>query len=242
MKKINVLIYTEDILADAELYDQPDVKLAYPNGLHDALAGAFCEDKYNVCAASVTNVSESVTAEVLADTDVLFWWGHCWHQDVPDSVAELVVSEVQKGMGFVALHSAHNAKPFTRLIGTSGSLEWRLNDRERLWTAAPYHPIAKGVPAFFDLPNEEMYGEPFDIPNPEDTVFLGWFAGGEVFRSGVTFRRGYGRVFYFQPGHEEHPIYYDETIRLILRNAANWAAPVVRRESLDCRHAVKEDN
>jgi trehalose utilization protein len=81
---------------------------------------------------------------------------------------------------------------------------------------------------------EEMYGEPFDVPAPEDTVFIGWFAGGEVFRSGLTFRRGYGRIFYFQPGHEEYPIYYDETIRLILRNSADWAASTERRSDFDC--------
>jgi len=81
-----------------------------------------------------------------------------------------------------------------------------------------------------------MYGEPFDIPAPEDTVFISWFAGGEVFRAGVTFRRGYGRIFYFQPGHETYPIYYDESIRLILRNAADWAAPTSRVKNIGCPH------
>jgi trehalose utilization protein len=137
-------------------------------------------------------------------------------------------------MGLIVLHSGHVAKPFLRLVGTSGSLGVREKDRERVWTVSPYHPIAEGVPAHFTLDEEEMYGEPFDIPSPEDTVFIGWFAGGEVFRAGVTFRRGYGKIFYFQPGHETYPIYYKETIRLILKNAAYWAAPSARKHDLNC--------
>ncbi|MCL1820225.1 MAG: ThuA domain-containing protein [Oscillospiraceae bacterium] len=234
MKKINILIYTEDVLKDAALRGNELTPKAYPNGLHAGIAGAFDSEKYNVRAAGIDNIRETITPEILADTDVLFWWGHCHHHEVPDDIAELVVREVNKGMGFVALHSAHIAKPFLRLIGTSGSLSWRLNDSEIVWTAAPYHPIAAGIPTHFKLPNEEIYSEPFDIPAPEDTVFIGWFSQGMVFRSGVTYRRGYGKVFYFQPGHEEYPIYYDETIRQILSNAAGWAAPQARRDNLNC--------
>ena len=233
-KNLNIMIFTEDVLADADKHGHPDVRVAYPDGLFAAIAGAFGADKYSVRAAGMEDIRVTITKESLADTDVLIWWGHCHHGEVPDEIAELVSIEVQKGMGFIALHSAHMSKPFKRLLGTSGSLGWRDNDRERVWTAAPYHPIARSIPRYFELPKEEMYCEPFDIPSPEDIVFIGWFAGGEVFRSGVTYRRGYGRVFYFQPGHEEYPIYYDETIRQVLRNAVDWAAPELRRLDLGC--------
>ena len=237
MNKTKILIYTEDVLATAAKDDNKKTPAAYPNGLHKAIAGAFPEDKYIVKKAGLENIRRDITEETLLDTDVLIWWGHMQHDDVPDDITELIVREVQKGLGFIALHSSHFAKPFIRLVGTSCTLSWRHDDRERIWVSAPYHPIAKDVPTYFDLPMEEMYGEPFDVPAPEDTVFIGWFAGGEVFRSGLTFKRGYGRIFYFQPGHEEYPIYYDETIRLILRNSVDWAAPDVRRAELNCPEA-----
>jgi trehalose utilization protein len=56
-----------------------------------------------------------------------------------------------------------------------------------------------------------------------ETVFISWYEGGEVFRSGATFQRGGGRIFYFSPGHESYPIYFDANIHLVLRNAARWA-------------------
>ena len=146
-------------------------------------------------------------------------------------------------MGFIALHSAHYSKPFIKLMGTSCSLRWRDDDRERLWCVNPGHPIARGVPEYFEIPNEEMYGEFFDIPTPDELVFLGWFRGGEVFRSGCVFNRGYGKVFYFQPGHETHPIYKDENIQRIITNAVYYLNPVKRREriSADCTKAPEED-
>ena len=237
MNKTRILVYTEDVLLYAKKIDNANIPVAYPNGLHEAIAGAFPNDNYIVKEANLSNIRETINENTLKDTDVLIWWGHSQHDEVPDDVAALIVSEVQKGMGFIALHSAHFAKPFTRLLGTSGTLSWRHADRERLWVTAPYHPIAKDVPTYFELPEEEMYGEPFDVPSPEDTVFIGWFAGGEVFRSGLTYRRGYGRIFYFQPGHEEYPIFYNETVRLVLRNAVYWACPDIRRDSLDCPHS-----
>jgi trehalose utilization protein len=232
--KTKILIYTEDVLEAAAKHNNARIPIAYPNGLHAGIAGAFPDDKYIVKRAGLDNIREAITEETLADTDVVMWWGHSRHDDVPDDIAALVAREVQKGLGLIVLHSGHLSKPFIRLVGTTGTLIWRHDDRERLWVTAPYHPIAKNVPPYFDLPNEEMYGEPFDIPPPEDIVFLGWFAGGEVFRSGLTYRRGYGRIFYFQPGHEEYPIYYNENIRLVLRNAVDWAVPEIRREVVDC--------
>jgi trehalose utilization protein len=239
MNKTKILIFTEDVHEAAEKYNNPKIKIAYPDGLHVGIAGAFPEDKYIVREVGLRNIREVITEETLAETDVLIWWGHSQHHEVPDEIAQLVVKEVQKGLGFIALHSAHVAKPFMSLVGTSCTLGWCHNDRERVWVTAPYHPIARNVPAYFELPEEELYAEPFDIPPPEDTVFIGWFASGNVFRSGLTYRRGYGRVFYFQPGHEEYPIYYNDTIRLILRNAVDWAIPEVRLNELTCPN-IKE--
>jgi trehalose utilization protein len=68
-----------------------------------------------------------------------------------------------------------------------------------------------------------MYGEPFAIPEPLETVFITWYQGGEVLRSGVTFRRGAGHIFYFAPGHEAYPIYHNAQVQQVLRNAVKWA-------------------
>ena len=145
------------------------------------------------------------------------------HEKVEDAVVERVHRHVLGGMGLVALHSAHHSKVMKSLMGTTLNLKWRHGDRERVWCAMPSHPIAKGIPQHFELPMEEMYGEPFDIPRPDDVIFLGWFSGGEVFRSGVTFTRGNGRIFYFQPGHEEYPIYHDENVQKVITNGVRWA-------------------
>ena len=69
-----------------------------------------------------------------------------------------------------------------------------------------------------------MYGEPFGIPKPDEQVFISWFEGGEVFRSGCCWKRGAGKVFYFSPGHETHPIYRHPKVQLVLRNACKWAS------------------
>ena len=137
-------------------------------------------------------------------------------------------------MGLIVLHSGHFSKIFRRLMGTSCSLKWRDGARERLWCANPGHPIAQGLPEHFELDVEEMYGEFFDIPEPLETVFIGWFNGGEVFRSGVTFRRGLGNVFYFQPGHEANPTFHNENIQKVITNAVRWAAPATKKPEIIC--------
>ena len=73
-----------------------------------------------------------------------------------------------------------------------------------------------------------MYGEFFDIPEPDALVFVSWFQGGEVFRSGCCYHRGEGRIFYFRPGHETYPTYYQEEVQQVIANAVRWAAPVDR--------------
>lgn len=208
----------------------------YPNGMGHEIADIFKGDKD--CSVKVTSVydeDDGLSEEILNNTDVLIYWAHCLHGKVSDETVERVVRHVNTGMGVILLHSAHHSKLFKRLCGTTCDLTWReVGEYERIWTAAPYHPIAQGVENGFVIPNEEMYGEPFDIPEPETTVFIGWFEGGEAFRSGVTYTRGYGKVFYFQPGHETFPVYKQKEIVQILRNAVDWACPTVRRAEVGC--------
>lgn len=181
-----------------------------------------------------------LTEEVLNHTDVLIWWAHCRQDRVPDKIAFWVRDAVLKGMGFIALHSAHRSKPFQLLTGTTGYLSWRIDeDREILWNVNPTHPITRGIGRYFELPHEEIYSEPFDIPKPDDLIFIGWYEGGDVFRSGCTFLRGNGKIFYFQPGHEEYPTFYDENVQTVIRNAVYWAKPEVRRDELTCYHVKK---
>ena len=175
--------------------------------------------------------SAGLSQELLDKTDVLFWWGHMAHGEVKDEIVDRVQKRVQEGMGLVVLHSGHKSKIFMRMLGTTCNLKWReVGEKERIWNIEPAHPIAAGLPEHFELPHTEMYGERFDIPTPKDVVFITWYEGGEVFRSGVTFERGYGRIFYFAPGHETFPIFYDKNIRKVLVNAAKWAAPRIVRE------------
>lgn len=176
-----------------------------------------------------------LTEEVLRDTDVLLWWAHIAHEYVPDEVAARVASHVQRGMGIVFLHSAHMCKPMAKLLGTSCTLRWREGDSEHLWCCNPNHPIARNIPECVWLPEEEMYGEYFDVPTPDELVFLANFSGGEVFRAGCVWNRGYGKVFYFQPGHETYPSYLNSDVRQIIRNAVHYLRPVRDRlEKIEC--------
>ncbi|WP_254523106.1 ThuA domain-containing protein [Natrinema caseinilyticum] len=201
------------------------VGAVYPNGIHEVLAAALA-DAHDVRTATLDEPHHGLTAEVLEATDVLLWWGHEAHDEVSDAVADRVHRRVLEGMGFLPLHSSHYAKPFVRLMGTSCSLQYREDGAtERLWVVDPGHPIADGLDEFVELPETEMYGEPFDVPEPDRQVFVSWFEGGEVFRSGCCYRRGNGRIFYFRPGHETYPIYHDAAVRRVLRNAVEWASP-----------------
>jgi trehalose utilization protein len=207
----------------------------YPRGLHVTIA-EFLNKEPGISAKTsiITDDEQGLTEAVLDNTDVMIWWGHMLHDKVEDRFVQRVIERVQGGMGIVFLHSAHKSKPFMRLLGTTGRLCWRDGDKERLWTAAPAHPIAAGVPESFTLDCEEMYGEPFGIPEPQTTVFIGWFSGGNVFRSGVTFQRDGGRIFYFQPGHESNPTYHNEHVQKIITNAVKWANPVTRIDFQNC--------
>jgi len=201
------------------------VAAVYPDGIHATLADALAAD-HEVRTATLEEPAHGLTADVLAATDVLVWWGHDAHDDVDGAVADRVQERVLEGMGFVPLHSSHYSKPFKQLMGTSCSLQYREDGgTERLWVVDPGHPIADGLDEAIELPETEMYGEPFDVPAPDRLVFVSWFEGGEVFRSGCCYRRGKGRIFYFRPGHETYPIYENEAVQQVLRNAIAWAAP-----------------
>lgn len=223
MADTRVTIYNEYVHEKLE----PHVAKVYPNGIHAAIAEMLGRHGYqNIQIATVDMPENGLTEEVLDHTDVLIWWAHVAHDAVLDEVAQRVAQHVREGMGFIALHSAHNSKPFKLLMGTNCRLKWRENDeKERLWVVEPGHPIAHGIPEYLELPQEETYGERFNIPKPDDVVFISWFSGGEVFRSGCTFTRDAGKIFYFRPGHEEYPTYYREDITQILVNAIEWAKP-----------------
>lgn len=199
----------------------------YPEGIHGAIASALSRDGFTVRTATLDEPEHGLTEEVLNSTDVLIWWGHMAHNDVRDDVMARVHRRVLDGMGLIVLHSGHFSKIFRTLMGTSCDLKWRVaNDHERLWVVAPGHPITEGLGEYIELEHEEMYGEHFDIPQPETLVFVSWFSGGEIFRSGCCYSRGRGKIFYFRPGHETIPTYHNRQVQQVISNAVCWAAPV----------------
>jgi trehalose utilization protein len=233
---IRVLVWNEGV------HEQRDasVQALYPSGIHGAIADGLREllgDDVEVRTATLADPEHGLTEEALAGTDVLLWWGHIAHDQVADEVVERVHRHVLGGMGLLALHSAHFSKIFIRLMGTTCSLAWR-NDRDReiVWTVDPTHPIAQGVEQPFVIEAQEMYGEFFDVPPPDELVFASWFSGGELFRSGITYRRGQGKVFYFSPGDQEYPVYQHPQVRRVLANAVQWAVSDRDRQQPEVRN------
>lgn len=206
--------------------EKASVRAIYPEGIHATLAAALAETGLAVRTATLDEPEHGLTDDVLNGTDVLVWWGHRAHREVDDAVVDRVQRHVLDGMGLIALHSSHASKPFKRLMGTTCNLKWRVaDDRERLWVVAPGHPIAEGLGEYVEIEREEMYGEHFDVPVPDTLVFVSWFTGGEVFRSGCCYLRGSGRIFYFRPGHETFPTFHHPSVRRVIANAVRWAAP-----------------
>lgn len=208
--------------------NQPAVKELYPDGIHSVIREGLLDclgDSVEIQCATLDQPEHGLTQEVLDQTEVLYWWGHAAHEEVSDEVVHRVRRRVLDGMGLVVLHSGHYSKIFRSLMGTECMLRWRdRGEKERLWVVSPGHPILRGIEApYFELPESEMYGEHFDIPKPDELLLISWFEGGEVFRSGCTFQRGQGKIFYFGPGHETFPIYFDHNVKTILANAAVWA-------------------
>lgn len=227
MQKIRVTIWNEYIHEKSD----PVVARIYPEGIHEAIAEYLRgKEDLEISVATLEEPEHGLTEDRLKSTDVLIWWGHRAHDKVSDEVVDRVHRRVVfEGMGLIILHSAHLSKIFRRLMGTSCRLKWReAGERERVWVVAPWHPIADGLGEYFEIEHSEMYGEPFDIPPPDQLVFISWFKGGEVFRSGCCFYRGMGRIFYFSPGHETYPIYYNPSVRRAIYNAILWAKPVRR--------------
>lgn len=213
------------------------VKAVYPDGIHAVIANHLRNQGMDVATATIDEPEHGLTEDRLARTDVLTWWGHTAHAEVDDAIVDRVQQRVLNGMGLVVLHSGHESKVFKRLMGTSCDLKWReAAEKERLWVAEPGHPIVEGLGDFIEVPRSEMYGEPFYIPTPESIIFISWFEGGEVFRSGCTFRRGRGKIFYFSPGHETYPIYYQPEIMRVITNGIKWVAPETTGATISHRH------
>jgi len=223
--KITVIVWNEFV----HEREHEAVKAVYPDGIHQVIAGFLKTDaELSVETATLDQPDHGLTEERLAKCDVLLWWGHMAHDQVEDWIVDRVQKRVLEGMGLIVLHSGHYSKIFRRMLGTTCSLKWReAEELERIWVIERSHPIAAGLGEYFEIPYEEMYGERFEIPAPDELVFTSWFEGGEVFRSGCCWTRGHGRIFYFRPGHETYPTYYQKEVQLVIRNAVRWAVPRV---------------
>lgn len=221
------------------------VQRVYPDGMHTVIAAGLQEqlgDSFVVRTATLDQPEHGLTQALLDQTDVLTWWGHMGHHLVDDAIVERVYERVLSGMGLLVLHSAHFSKIFRRLMGTTCALRWRDEEVESVWTVRPGHPITEGVPEVFVIPQQEMYGEYFDIPQPDELIFISSFTGGEVFRSGCCWQRGQGKVFFFSPGHETYPVYYQAEVKRILANGVRWAAPTgnPRYTTMPCPNAPRD--
>jgi trehalose utilization protein len=221
MSKIRVTVWGE--FRHEKMNDA--VKKVYPDGMHNVIAEALRKDEgLEVRTATLDEPEHGLTDEVLANTDVMTWWGHRAHAEVQDEIVKKVHQRVLEGMGLLVLHSGHFSKIFKSLMGTSCGLKWReKGEKERLWNLMPGHQITQGIGEYIELPHTEMYGEIFEIPTPDELIFVSWFEGGEVFRSGCTWRRGNGKIFYFRPGHETYPIYYNDEVMKVITNGVHWA-------------------
>jgi len=236
MKPVHVTIWNEFV----HEREKPEVAAIYPNGIHGAIAEGLqsqLAEQVVTRTATLDQPAQGLPEEILNTTDVLLWWGHAAHDQVEEDLVDRIAQRVLSGMGMVVLHSGHDSKPFKRLMGTNCQLRWREEgELERLWIVDPGHPIVDGLGEFFELPSTEMYGEQFGIPAPDELFLISWFSGGEVFRSGCTWRRGKGKVVYFRPGHETYPIYFDANVRRILGNAVVWAKPAGVPYVAECRN------
>lgn len=230
-KKIKVTIWNENV-HETEQNALGDVcRQHYPHGIHNYLKDVLAADDLEIRAVSLDMPEQGMPDSLIQDTDVLLWWGHCAHARVEDALVDKLQKRVLDGMGLIVLHSGHYSKIFKRLMGTSCSLHWReVGEKERLWKVVRKHPITEGVPETFVIPHTEMYGESFDIPDDGKNIFISWYEGGNVFRSGVTFLRGNGRIFYFSPGHETYPIYHDKNVQRVIASAIRWANPQSMRD------------
>jgi trehalose utilization protein len=223
-------------------------KAQYPNDINGAVAeGLKCLDGWEVVTANLSDPEQGLPDSLLNRADVLVWWGHKKHGDVKTELVQKIVKRVQEdGMGFIALQSAHFSKPNIALMsigktkqelldavkpkGRVGAWGAYVNDCTdlKVTTLAKDHPIAKGVPAEFNIVHTERYDNPYAVPTPEQVIFDGVYTkadGGKVpSQLGFVWTIGKGKMFYLQIGHETCPVYFDPTIRKIMANAVVWAA------------------
>lgn len=222
MKPIRVTIWNEYVHERTD----PKVRDIYPKGIHNAISEGIKHHGFIIRTATLDQPEQGLSELILNDTDVLIWWGHLVHEQVSDETVERIYKKVLQGMGLIVLHSGHRSKIFIKLMGTTCDLKWsEVPNKERLWVVDPAHPITEGLGQYIEIPHEELYGEFFDIPAPDELVFVSWFEGGTVFRSGCSFFRGLGKIFYFRPGHEEFPTYYNQEVLRVIANAIRWAVP-----------------
>ncbi|SBW17111.1 ThuA domain-containing protein [Protofrankia symbiont of Coriaria ruscifolia] len=236
-RPLRVLVWGENKQDQEE-----EVRQVYPLTMHETIAAALRRllgERARVETATLQEPEHGLPPARVAEIDVLLWWGHVAHNMIADEVVDRLQHRVQQGMGLIVLHSGHLSKIFRRLMGTNCHLRWREGgDREILWPVMPDHPILRGISRPIVLSRHEMYGEPFNVPAPESLLFISNFSGGEVIRSGMCWTRGQGRIFYFSPGHETHPVYHHPAIQRVLANAVQWCAPrcppVTLEESPQC--------
>ena len=204
----------------------------YPDGLHAYLKSCLECDDIKITLATLDDPDQGITDDLINNTDVLMWWGHIAHNEVNDELVDKIRKRVYAGMGFLPLHSAHHSKPFKKIVGCTGNLTWGRNQKAIVWNLAPWHPIAKDIPLNFQI-TEELYSEPFYIPKPDEVIFTTWFEDGNIFRGGVTYRRGLGKIFYFHTGHESVESLKNENVQRIIKNAIYWCAPDEKSDFYD---------
>ncbi len=222
-----------------------EIRAIYPEGIHGQIARFLKNDpELEITLAALDDPEQGLPEEVLNRTDVLIWWGHMAHGEVSDALVERIRRRVYLGrMGLLVLHSGHHSKVFRSVVGTTGNLGWGRNQKEIVWNVNPSHPITQGVPDHFCLPCEELYCEPFYIGQPDELVFTSWFEDGYILRSGCVFLRGAGKIFYFQPGHEECRSFYDAHVQRVIQNAVHYVCPAdfafPVRDKAPCVHPHK---
>ena len=220
---INLTIWNEYVHEQ----ENEHVGKLYPKGIHGCIKEFLESDKnLNIRTATLNEPEHGLTEEILNNTDVLIWWGHKAHKLVDDKIVDRVQGRILEGMGLLVLHSGHHSKIFKRMMGTTANIRWaERGEKERIWVCNPGHPIAYGLGEYFEIEMTEMYCEPFQVPSPDETVFVSWFEGGEVFRSGLCYKRGNGKIFYFRPGHESYPVYYNKNVQTVISNSIYWTCP-----------------
>jgi len=207
-------------------------KNVYPNDINGAVAEGLKDLKgWDVVVANLSDPEQGLPDDLLNRADVLIWWGHQRHDQVKDALVAKIVKRVKEdGMGFISLHSSHFAKPNKALMGTPCTWGAYVGDSTTLKVTVKdsKHPIAKGVKEFTIVHNER-YSDPYAVPTPKSVVFEGVATlkdGKEdPSQQGLTWEIGKGKVFYFQPGHETNPVFFDPNVKKIMMNAVKWAAP-----------------